>query len=112
VVLALVSQYALPSSFDRHMLRMMGTTDVLPRSRLADDGGKMQGKRVPAQLFLDYRAGFNDALKAAGIAALAAAVVLSLILSRGVTGQVQAMSTAADRIAAEVSGAGSASRDG
>jgi histidine kinase len=53
-----------------------------------------------AQLFRDYRAGFNDALKAAGIAALASAVVLSLILSRGVTSQVQAMSTAAERIAA------------
>jgi histidine kinase len=102
VVLALVSQFALPSSFDRHMLRMMRTTEVLPGGQ----GWRMMGGQIAgvnefrAQLFLDYRAGFNDALKAAGIAALAAALVLSLILSRGVTSQVQAMSTAAERIAA------------
>jgi two-component system sensor histidine kinase BaeS len=102
VVLALVSQFALPSSFDRHMLRMMGTTDALPGGQ----GWRMMGWQTAggsefrAQLFLDYRAGFNDALKAAGMAALVAAVVLSLILSRSVTGQVQAMSTAAERIAA------------
>jgi histidine kinase len=102
VVLALVSQFALPSSFDRHMLRMMRTTEALPGGQ----GWRMMGgqdagvNEFRAQLFLDYRAGFNDALKAAGIAALAAALVLSLILSRGVTGQVQAMSTAAQRIAA------------
>ena len=102
VVLTTASQFALPSSFDRHMLRMMGPLDAPP----AGQGWRMMGWSNPvnadfrAQLFIDYRAGFNDALLIAGAVALMVALVLSLYLSRSVTEPIQAMSTAADRIAA------------
>ena len=102
VVLTAASQFALPSSFDRHMLRMMAPGDVAPPGQ----GWRMMGWPNPgnadfrAQLFVDYRAGFNDALMIAGAVALMAALVLSLYLSRSVTEPIQAMSTAAERIAA------------
>ncbi|MFH1186349.1 MAG: ATP-binding protein [Chloroflexota bacterium] len=101
-VLTTASQFVLPSSFDRHMLRMMGPVDLAP----AGQGWRMMGWPNPgnadfrAQLFVDYRAGFNDALMIAGAVALVAALVLSLYLSRSVTEPIQAMSTAAERIAA------------
>jgi signal transduction histidine kinase len=53
-----------------------------------------------AQLFVDYRASFNDALLIAGAAALLAAVALSLFFSRSVTKPVQAVSAATHRLAA------------
>jgi histidine kinase len=101
-VMIAASQFALPSSFDRHMLRMMGAPGVLP----VGPGWHMMGAPNPgeaesrAQLFLDYRAGFNDALLAAGGVALIVALILSFYLSRGVTGPVKAMSAASERIAA------------
>lgn len=101
-VLIAASQFALPSSFDRHMLRMMGAPGVLP----VGPGWRMMGGPNPgllearAQLFVDYRAGFNDALFVAGAVALIVALILSFYLSRGVTGPVQAMSAASERIAA------------
>jgi histidine kinase len=101
LVLTAGSQFALPSSFDRHMLRMMG---AMPR--LTPGMGMRLGQPAPgdldsrAQFFLDYRASFNDALKVAGAAALSAALLLSLFLSRSVTEPVQAVSRAAQRIAA------------
>ena len=100
-VLIAASQAALPSSFERHMLRMMTSPGSVPGGQ----GWRMMGSPnagagdVRAQLFIDYRAGFNDALKIAGAAALGVALVLSLILSRGITGQLHAMSAAAERIA-------------
>lgn len=101
VVLGWGSQAALPSSFERHMLRMMAPANMMP----AGDAPHMFGWQYRenlefrTQLFRDYRAGFNDALRIAGLAALGTAVVLSFIVSRGVTSQVQAMSAAAGRIA-------------
>lgn len=101
-VLIAASQFALPSSFDRHMLRMMGAPGILP----VGPGWHMMGGPNPgvfearAQLFIDYRAGFNDALFVAGGVALIVALILSFYLSRGVTGPVKAMSAASERIAA------------
>lgn len=105
-VLAATSQFALPSSFNRHMLAMMGTgTDTIPPGMGMGMGMGFGGQgagnaNLRSQLFLDYRAGFNDAFMVAGLAALLVALILSLIFSRGVTGPVQAMSLAAQRIAA------------
>lgn len=96
------SQLALPSAFERHMLRMMRLTEIAPG---VPGGGMMGGSGLGSaayrtQLFLDYRQGVNDALKVAGAVALGAALVMSVVLSRGMTGQVQEMSSAAERIAA------------
>jgi histidine kinase len=101
VVLATASQFALPSSFERHMLRMMVDPGFVPGGPAwGMMGGQSPGIELRRQLFVDYRAGFNDALMVAGAVALLAALGLSVMLSRGITGQVQAMSAAAERVAA------------
>ena len=102
-VLVVASQFALRSSFDRHVLRMMGAPGLLPvrqGMRIMMAGQNLALAQTRAQLFVDYRAGFNDALMIAGGAALFAALVLSFYLSRGVTEPVKAMSLASERIAA------------
>lgn len=102
LVFAGASQLALRSSFNRHMLRMMGAPGVLPVGQRWHMMGRQNLGRLDdrIQLFIDYRAGFNDALIIAGGAALLAALGLSGYLSRSVTEPVHAMSIAADRIAA------------
>jgi two-component system sensor histidine kinase BaeS len=103
VVLAAASQFALPSSFNRHMLGMLaGAGANAPGGLGMGQGPARQGtanSAMRSQLFVDYRAGFNDALLIAGLAALSVAVLLSWLLSRGVTGPVHAMAHAAQRIA-------------
>ena len=96
-VLVAASQFALPSSFERHMSRMMAPAGAQAWRMMGQPNVGAAAFRL--QLFADYRAGFNDALKIAGAVALLVALVLSLLVSRSVTGQVQAMSTAAGRIA-------------
>lgn len=100
LVLAAASQFALPSSFDRHMLNMMSAN-----GGLAPGMGMGMGPQGPggppgrSQLFIDYRAGFNDALMIATLAAMLVALALSLVFSRSVVAPVQAMSLASQRIA-------------
>lgn len=101
LVLGAASQFALPSSFDRHMLGMMAADGTMPP-------GMGMGIRPPgpgsfssrAEVFRDYRASFNDALLIAGALALVAALGLSFFFSRGIVGPVRALSLAAQRIAA------------
>jgi two-component system sensor histidine kinase BaeS len=103
VVLAAAGQAALPASFRRHMLGMMtGAQGIQPGMGLGPGFGRQAAGNADlnSQLFVDYRAGFNDALLIAGVAALFAALILSLFFIRGVTEPVQAMSEAAQRIAA------------
>jgi len=92
-VLVIASQFILPASFNRHMAGM-GTMM----------GGMMgnQGMGSPdnmSQLYLDFRASFNEALIYAALAAAIVAVALSLYLSRSVIAPVRAMSVATQRIA-------------
>jgi len=86
-VLILASQFVLPASFNRHMAGMgngmMG----------------MNGNGAMSQLYLDFRASFNEALLYAALAAMVVAILLSLLFSRGVIAPVQAMSLATQRIA-------------
>lgn len=88
VVLILASQFVLPAAFNRHMAGMgngmMG----------------MDGNGAMSQLYIDFRASFNEALLYAALAAMVVAVLLSLLFSRGVIAPVQAMSLATQRIAA------------
>jgi signal transduction histidine kinase len=87
VVLILASQFVLPTSFNRHMAGMgngmMG----------------MNGNGAMSQLYIDFRASFNEALMYAALAAMVVAILLSLLFSRGVIAPVQAMSLATQRIA-------------
>ncbi len=108
-VLAAASQFALPASFNRHMIGMMTVTPGANTGQGPVSGGQgmgmgmgRQGLGGPgpmSQLFVDYRASFNDALMTAALAALLVALALSLFFSRSVIAPVRAMSLASQRIA-------------
>ncbi len=93
-VLIIASQFILPTSFNRHMSGMMeGGMGVGMGNQGFDNSGQM------SQLYLDYRAGFNEALVYAALAAMLVAVALSFIFTRSVIAPVSAMSFATQRIA-------------
>jgi histidine kinase len=88
VILILASQFILPASFNHHMAGM-GNGNMMG----------MNGNGPMSQLYIDFRASFNEALMYAALAAMFIAVILSLFFSRSVIAPVQAMSLAAQRIA-------------
>lgn len=92
VVLILASQFILPTSFNRHMagMGMMG-------GMMGNQG--VGNSDTMSQLYIDFRASFNEALMYAALAAAIVAVALSLYLSRSVVAPVRAMSLATQRIA-------------
>lgn len=93
-VLFIASQFILPSAFNRHMMGM---------GPMMNDGmmnNMMGGYTSLPQLYADFRASFNEALMYATLAAMAAALALSLLFSRSVVAPVLAMSHATQRIAA------------
>ena len=96
VVLVIASQLLLPASFNRHMA---GMEDMMGSGMGMGMGNQDFGRGGVPQLFADFRASFNEALMYAVIAAMAAAVTLSLLFSRRVVAPVRAMSLAAQRIA-------------
>lgn len=93
-VLFIASQFILPSAFNRHMMGM---------GAMMKDGmmnNMMGGYASMPQVYADFRASFNEALMYATLAAMAAALALSLLFSRSVVAPVLAMSHATQRIAA------------
>jgi two-component system sensor histidine kinase BaeS len=106
-VLAVISESILPASFNRHMARF-GTVNSGqgPDSGTGMNGGGMGrggfggsgGSGTMAQLYADYRASFHEALMYASLAAVAVALVLSLVFSRGVVAPIRAMALASQRI--------------
>ena len=92
VVLILASQFVLPAAFDRHMNGMMGNGGM-PNGMMGQNNGSM------SQLYIDFRASFNEALIYAAFAAMSAAILLSFLFSRNVIAAVQSMSLATQRIA-------------
>jgi histidine kinase len=88
LVLILASQFLLPAAFSRHMAGMGQMQGMM---------GQGQGRM--SQLYLDFRASFNEALLYAVLAATVVAIIISLYLSRSVVAPVQAMSRASQRIA-------------
>lgn len=107
-VLIIASQFILPESFNRHMAGMMG---VSPNSNAAGNGRMgmgagmgmggqgMAGSNSAGQLFVDFRASFNEALMYAALAAVLAALALSIFFSRSVIAPIRALSSATQRIA-------------
>src|SRR6266540_4903601 len=92
-VLILASQFVLPAAFNRHMNGMMGGgMGMAMGNQGLDNSGQM------AQLYLDFRASFNEALLYAALAAMIVAVILSFYLSRSVVAPVRAMSLATQRM--------------
>jgi signal transduction histidine kinase len=91
-VLFIASQFILPTAFNRHMAGMGSMMN----------GGMMgtgQGSDAMSQLYVDFRASFNEALMYAMLAAMIAALGLSLLFSKSVVAPVLAMSQATQRIA-------------
>jgi histidine kinase len=89
-VLVIASQFILPGAFNRHMGMMDGGMM---------DGMMMAGQNSMSQLYVDFRASFNEALMYAALAAMLAALTLSILFSRSVVAPVLAMSHATQRIA-------------
>jgi len=89
LVLVISSQFILPTSFNRHMYGMMD----------GDMGMGMGMNNSMGQLYVDFRASFNEALMYATLAAMFAAFILSLFFSRGVIAPIHVMSLATQRIA-------------
>jgi len=89
VVLIFASQFILPTSFNRHMAGMGMGNGMMG----------MNGNGPMSQLYVDFRASFNEALMYAALAAMVVAVLLSLLFSRSVIAPVQTMSLATQRIA-------------
>ncbi len=92
-VLIIASQFILPTSFNRHMNGMGNGTGMGMDSQGFGNSGQM------SQLYVDYRAGFNEALMYATLAAMLVAVALSFLFTRSVIAPVSAMSFATQRIA-------------
>jgi two-component system sensor histidine kinase BaeS len=92
VVLIIASQFILPTSFNRHMNGMMGNGMGMGNQGFGNPGSI-------SQLYVDFRASFNEALAYAASAAMLAAFAISLVFSRSVIAPVRAMSFATQRIA-------------
>jgi two-component system sensor histidine kinase BaeS len=90
-VLALATQWTLPTAFNRHM-NGMGFGMMM--------GGRGMGSGMMMQDFYnEYRASFNEALRLAALAAVIVAIIVSVLLSRRVVAPLRAMMEASQRIA-------------
>jgi len=102
VVMIFTTEAALPQSFNRHMMEMMGTP--VP----AENGGRGMGMGYGSpqnaqgqqQLFANFRAGVTEAMLLAVAIASLAALLVSLLFSRGIVAPLQQMTRASQRIAA------------
>jgi len=89
-VLIVASQFILPAAFNRHMMN----------TGMMENGMMGMGSSDPmSQVYVDFRASFNEALVYAALTAMLAALVLSFLFSRSVIAPVLAMSHATQRIA-------------
>lgn len=89
LALAVASQFSLRASFNRHMGGMMS----------GGAGMMTSGPGRGPQLYRDFRAGFNEALIYAALAAVTVGAGLGWFFSRNVTATLGAMSRATQRIA-------------
>ena len=97
-VLILTSEFVLPASFNRHMLGM-GRNGMMGAGGQGLSGQGMGSPGTMAQLYIDFRASFNEALTYAILSAIVVALVLSLFFSRSVVAPLRAMTDASQRIA-------------
>lgn len=86
IVLATAVEFTVPNAFDRHLSAMV----------------HVMGARAEAMendLFENFRRAVNESLVVATVAATLCAIVVSLLISRQVTGPIRAVQTASQRIA-------------
>lgn len=99
VVLIIASQFILPTAFSRHMAGMMaGNENGIGMGMGMGGPGFGRGNGNGTPLYVDFRAGFNEALLYAAFAAIVAAILLGFYLSRSVIAPIQALSEATQRI--------------
>jgi signal transduction histidine kinase len=97
-VQAVAAEIALPSAFQRHMANMQAGIGVPGGpGGMMGNGGNAGGRGL--ELYSNFRAGVNEALAVAAVAALLAAFVASIFISRRVVAPVQAITHASQRIA-------------
>jgi len=95
LVLVSTTQFALPTAFSRHMGRMgLGQAGAG-----GGGGGAGTGLGMMADLYTNFQASFNEALLLALLAAGVVAILVSLLLSRGVVAPVRVLTAASQRIA-------------
>jgi len=93
IVLGIVLELTLPASFYTHLLPMMGMME----SPMMDMG--MMGEGVGDDFYTGFRNAVNQALVWSGLAALAVAFVVSIVVSRRVVAPVEEMTAASQHIA-------------
>lgn len=91
-VLMLAAELAIPSSFDRHMVGMSEMMEGMADSR-------RMGRQINSSLFSNFRIAVREALFWAGLAALLAAGLASLLISRRVITPIKEMMEASQHIA-------------
>lgn len=86
IVLATAVEFTVPNAFNRHLSAMMHVM------------GEMAGP-MEEDLFENFRQAVNESLALATVAAILSAIVVSLLISRQVTGPIRAVQSASQRIA-------------
>lgn len=92
IVIVLATRFTVPEAFNRHMGMGLATGQGMM-------AGQGQGRGIMSDLFLNFQASFNEALLLALLVAGFVAILISLILSRGVVASVHVMTKASQRIA-------------
>jgi signal transduction histidine kinase len=92
-VIAIAARFTVPLAFNRHMGPGPGGGPGMMQG--AGPGGGMM-----SDLFINFQASFNEVLLVAFLAAGVVAIVISILLSRGVVAPVKVLTTASQRIAA------------
>jgi len=93
LVLVFVAQVSLPGAYGRHMAMMNGS------GMMGNGLGRGPSAAGAAGSFQDFRSGFYEALGWAGLAALLAAILVSIFISRGLAAPLRKLTTASTRLA-------------
>jgi len=96
VVLGLATRLTVPEAFNRHMGLGQGAGQGAGQGMMQGNG---TGNGMMSDLFINFQASFNEAMLLALLAAGAVAILVSLLLSRGVVAPVRVLTSASRRIA-------------
>lgn len=94
IVLSLATQFTVPEAFNRHM--GLGITQGTGQGMMQGNG---TGRVIMTGLFQSFQASFNEALLLALLAAGIVAILVSLLLSRGVVAPMRVLTMASQHIA-------------
>jgi histidine kinase len=92
IILVTATRFTVPQAFNRHMGGGLNAATGMMQ-------GPGAGRNLVADLFANFQASFNEALVLALGAAGLAAILVSLLLSRGIVAPVRRMTTVSQHIA-------------